>query len=92
LTAAALSWEKIVSYCNKTSYLVYVLVNQTHFFGFYHSEPVKINEKPSVEDKESGFFVSHKGKLDLQFYKANPEVVTYNNQTKSISLGKPACL
>jgi hypothetical protein len=33
----ALSWEKIIANCNKTSSLVYILVNQSHFFGFYHA-------------------------------------------------------
>jgi hypothetical protein len=36
--------------------------------------------------------VSAKAKLDLQFYKANAEVVSYNHQSRSISLGKPPCL
>jgi hypothetical protein len=89
---SALSWEKLALVCNKTGSLLFILANHTHLFGFYHSEPVRVAERPTVEDKESGFFLSTKAKLDLQFYKANSETVTYNSQSHSISLGKPPCL
>lgn len=69
-----------------------VLVNQNRIFGVYHSEPIRITDRPTVEDKQSGFFMSNKTKMDFNFYKPNSEIVTYNSQQHSISLGKAGCL
>lgn len=44
-------WEKIVAACNKTASIMLVLVNQNRIFGVYHSEPIRITDRPTVEDK-----------------------------------------
>lgn len=36
--------------------------------------------------------MSNKTKMDFNFYKPNSEIVTYNSQQHSISLGKAGCL
>lgn len=71
---------------------MYVFFSKSHLFGIYHSEPIKIGEKSVIDDSESGFFFSSRAKIELQFYKANSDSVSYNVSSKSISLGRPACV
>lgn len=66
---------------------MFVFANQTHILGFYHLEPIKLPDKLALKDKESGFFMSPKSKLDFQFFKATSDLVTYNKQFQSISIG-----
>lgn len=71
--------------------MLYVLVAKSHIFGCYHNEPCKIGEK-GFEDTESGFFMSLRPKLDLQYYKPSHEsVVVYGSTARSVGIGKPAC-
>ena len=88
----AVSWDKVAKACDRTGSIMIVLVNQTYLLGFYHSEPIRIPDKTTIDDKESGFFMTTKAKLDLQFYRANQESVSYNTQAHLISIGKPSCL
>jgi hypothetical protein len=43
-----------------------------------------------VEDQESGFFISERSKIDIQFYRATKDVVVYNKKNKIISFGSPS--
>lgn len=70
---------------------MYVFISKQHIIGAYHAEAIKIGDKSVIEDSESGFFMSNKNKVDLQFYKANCEAVVYSVASKTISFGKPSC-
>jgi hypothetical protein len=91
LIPSPLTWDKIVSKCDKSASLMFIFINKQHIIGAYHGEAIKIGDKAVYEDSESGFFMTNKNKVDVQFYKANCEAVVYNTLTKTISFGKPSC-
>lgn len=91
LIPSPITWDKVVSKCDKAASLMFIFIGKQHIIGAYHAEAIKIGDKAIIEDSESGFFMSNKNKMDVQFYKANCEAVVYNPLTKTISFGKPSC-
>ncbi len=88
---APIAWDKLLLKIDKVGSLMFVFVSKSHIFGCYHYEACKVGEK-GFEDAESGFFLSLRSKLDLQYYKACPDnYVVYNSKTKTISIGRQPC-